>query len=222
MKKTIFDDGFQSYLTENASFDGRDGIPKLYDTNNAEIPQRLVSFNKAKSDLLKTGYVHFYTHDSQYGDFLANTKKYIPLLRQFDGVITPDPTIIIGKSRCLHATSTYMNRAIGFYLQTQGIPVIPNVRWGDPSTYEFCFLGVPKGSVVSIGTHGAIARDKSTNNLLRNYFKHGLKEMLIRLEPKDVIVYGYMPDDIFGDFKNKTRFHRFPSEFEQTHKKGGN
>lgn len=221
MRKTIFKDGFQDYLVSEAELVGADGIPRLLKTTNTEIPCRLVPFNKAKNDLLKTGYIHFYIHDSEYKEILVNTKKYLPLFRKFDGVITPDPTMIIGKSRCLHVISTYMNRAVGFYLQTKGIPVIPNVRWGDPSTYEFCFLGIPKKSIVCISTHGAIAKDKSNNNLLRNYFKLGLREMITRLEPSDVIVHGRMPDDIFLEFKNETLFHRYPSEFEQTHKKGG-
>lgn len=221
MRKTIFNDGFQDYLVEQANFEGKDGIPALVNCNNVEIPSRLVPFNKAKTDSLKTGYIHFFIHDCQYGGILTNTKRYLPLLKQFDGVITPDPTIVIGKSRCLHTVSTYMNRAVGFYLQTQGIPVIPNIRWGDPSTYDFCFLGVPKNAIVCISTHGAIARNKSNGNLLRTYFKAGLKEMLSRLQPSDVIVYGFMPKDIFGEFEGRTRFHRFPSEFEQTHKKGG-
>lgn len=44
--------------------------------------------------------------------------------------------------------------------------------------------------------------------------------MIEVLEPADVIVYGCMSDSVFSEFKNKTRFHRFPSEFELTHKKG--
>ncbi len=220
MKKTIYDDSFQDYLVENAKFEGKDEIPCLANLHNVEIPNRLVPFDKAKHDTLKTGYIHFYIHDYKYAEILTNTKKYVSLLSQFDGVITPDPTIVIGKSRCLHTVSTYMNRAVGYYLQKEGIPIIPNIRWGDPSTYEFCFLGIPKKSIVAISTHGAIAKNKLDHNLLRTYFKMGLKEMLKRLEPSDVIVHGYMPKDIFDEFKDMTIFHRYSSEFEQTHKRG--
>lgn len=220
MRKTIYDNGFQSYLIKNAEFEGKDGIPKLLDINNQEIPIKLIPFNKVKYDKNKQGYVHFYIHDKYYDEILTKTWKYVKTLRSFDGVITPDPTIIIGDSRCTQATCTYINRAIGFYLQNKGIPIIPNIRWGDPSTYEFCFLGVPKNSIVAISTHGAIARNKEDGNLLRKYFKMGLEEMLKRLSPTDVIVHGYMPDDIFKEFENKTRFHRYASEFEQTHMKG--
>lgn len=219
MRKTLFDDGFQDYLVDGAKFEGHDGIPCLMKTKG-KIPSALIPFNKARTCKSKHGYLHFYIHDCQYGEILTNTKKYDDLISQFDGIITPDPTIIIGMPHCIQAASTYMNRAIGYYEQSRGINIIPNVRWGDPSTYDFCFLGIPKHSVVAISTHGAIAKEKSTDNLLRRYFKQGLEKMLEVLEPTDVIVHGFMPPDIFNDYIYQTDFHRFPSEFETTHKKG--
>ena len=44
--------------------------------------------------------------------------------------------------------------------------------------------------------------------------------MLENLEPKDVLVHGYMRDTVFGEFAEYTNFHRYPSVFEQTHGKG--
>lgn len=75
--------------------------------------------------------MHFYMHDKSFARMLCFTSRYIDLLRQFDGVITPDPSLLINQSKCLQETNTYMNRAVGFYLQKNGIPVIPNVRWSD-------------------------------------------------------------------------------------------
>lgn len=114
-----------------------------------------------------------------------------------------------------------MNRAVAYHLQKEGIPVIPNIRWGDETTYSFVFLGIPKNTIVAISTHGCIKKDSKNNNYLRKCFKKGLKEMLKQLEPKMVIVYGYMPNDIFEEFKKDTKFVRYPSEFEQTRKGGG-
>ena len=218
MRKTIFDDGFQDYLIDGAILEGNEGIPKLLKTSG-EIPSTLIPFDKARTAENKRGYLHFYIHDSRYGQILKNTKKYNDLIRQFDGIITPDPTMVIGMPRCVQVMATYMNRAIGYYVQCQGIKVIPNIRWGDPSTYDFCFLGVPKHSIVSISTHGAIARNKATNNAMRTYFKEGLNKMLDIIEPTDVLVYGYMPKDIFEDVQSRANFYRYPSEFEITHPK---
>ena len=105
-----------------------------------------------------------------------------------------------------------MNRAVGCYLQSQGLYVIPNVRWGDERSYttvelpeKFAFLGVPKNSIVSIGTYGCI---KSREN--KQYFVEGLSAMLDELSPEVVLVYGGMPESIFGQFKGKTKFVNYP------------
>ena len=111
----------------------------------------------------------------------------------------------------LQISNTYMSRAIGHYLQQQGIYVIPNVRWRDERSYttcelpeKFAFLGLPKHSIVSIGTYGCIQ-----SKINKYYFKEGLRAMLEELEPEVVIVYGSMPDSIFGEFKCKTKFIQY-------------
>lgn len=213
-KRSILDDGFQAYLTEGAAFVGAAGIPMLMDLKNTQIPKALISFGKARSCKNKRQYVHFYSHDREFSRILTSTSHYLELMKQFDGVISPDCSILVGQSPCLQQTNTYMNRAVGFHFQKNGIPVIPNIRWGDRSTYGFCFLGVPQNSIVSIGSHGCL-RDKE----LRRHFKTGLAAMLEVLYPTDVLVYGRMPEDIFGEYMDQVRFHHYPSELERAHPK---
>ena len=102
------------------------------------------------------------------------------------------------------------------YLQKNGIPIIPNIRWSDESSFEYCFLGVPKHSIVSVSTHGCI-----TSRAERKMFKIGLNAMLDELAPHTVLVHGYMPDDIFGEYLQNVEFHRYASQFERTHRKVG-
>ena len=111
---------------------------------------------------------------------------------------------------------TYRGRAIAVWLQNNGIEIIPNIRWSDESSFEYCFLGVPKRSIVSVSTHGCIR-----SNEQKRIFKSGLKEMIRVLEPTDVLVHGYMPDSVFAEFKNDVKFHRYKSQFERTHEKEG-
>lgn len=35
-------------------------------------------------------------------------------------------------------------RAYGYWLGKNGIPVINNIRWGTPETFEYCFEGIPE------------------------------------------------------------------------------
>ena len=215
MKKTILDDGFQAYLTKGAILVGNPGIPMLLDLKNTQIPKGLVPFNKIGTEKDKNKYVHFYIHDYQFSQALTSTTKYVDKLKQFDSVITPDCSMLINQAQCLQQTNTYFNRAIGFYLQKQGIPVIPNIRWSDAKSFEYCFLGVPKHSIVSISTHGCIR-----SGAQKEMFKIGLNEMIKQLEPSAVIVHGFMPESVFNDYLNSNLFYRFPSEFETTHIKG--
>ena len=72
-----------------------------------------------------------------------------------------------------------------------------------PVNYQrnLLFLGIEKHSIVSIGTYGCIQGKE-----YRRYFYEGLKAMLEELEPKVVLVYGAMPDDIFEEVKKTTEF----------------
>lgn len=216
MRKTILDDGFQAYLTEGATFVGAPGIPMMMNLNNVQIPKDLLPFRKANTCKNKRQFIHFYQHDKTFYSVLTATKKYLDVFKQYDGVITPDCSLLIGQAPCLQQTNTYMNRAVGFYLQKQGIPVIPNIRWSDESSFEYCFLGVHPGSIVSISTHGCCKSKEQ-----RKIFKTGLDAMLKTLRPSAVLVHGFMPEEIFDEYLNQFKFYRYASEYERTHKRGG-
>ena len=214
--KSIFDDGFQAYLTEGATFVGKPGIPMMMNLNNTQIPLDMIPFDKARMSQNKRRYVHFYMHDRAFSRVLTATTKYLDRLKLYDGVITPDCTMLIGQSPCLQEANTYMNRAVGFYFQKQGIPVIPNIRWSDESSFDYCFLGIPTGIMVSVSTYGCIQTKEQ-----KLMFKTGMRAMIDTLHPPVTLVHGYMPDEIFGEFKEETEFHRYQSQFERTHQKGG-
>lgn len=212
-EKNIIDDGYHNYLVERTELVGSPGIPMMLNLHNTVIPRSLISFDKCRNAPDKRQYVHFYMYDKGFNSVLTATKRYVELLRLFDGVITPDCSMLIGQSPCLQQTSTYFNRAVGIYLQRQGIPVIPNIRWSDERSFEYCFLGVPQGIIVSISTHGCIRTDNQ-----KEMFRKGLDEMIRVLKPKGILVHGHMPDKIFGEFLSVVPFYRYPSQFELTHK----
>lgn len=214
MRKCILDDGFQAYLTEGSALVGTPGIPMLVDMHNTEVPSDIVPFEKCHREKNRRKYVHFYMHDKGFANVLTSTKRYVDLFRTYDGVITPDCTMLVGQAQCLLQTNTYFNRAVGVYLQKQGIPVIPNIRWSDESSFEYCFLGVPRYTIVSVSTHGCIRSAEQ-----KKLFRIGLQAMIDELAPTDVLVHGYMPDSVFSPFDGLTRFHRYPSQFERTHGK---
>ena len=88
--------------------------------------------------------------------------------------------------------NTYRGRAVGAWLNDNGIPTIPNVRWGDERTYELACLGVECNSTIAVGTHGCIKSQE-----YKHMFIKGFDYILNKLQPKNVVVYGSAPSRIF-------------------------
>jgi len=221
MKKTIIDDGFYSELVETAQFAGIHEIPILECPENIIIPSGLIPYSQINKTKDHSEFIHFYEHDIKFRDIITSTGKYYSKIKEFAGVISPDCSLYRDMPLVLQFANTYMNRAVGYYLQHNGIYTIPNVRWGDERSFtnEYCgekvaFLGIPKNSIVSIGTYGCI---KSRED--RYFFKAGLAAMLEELTPQVVLVYGSMPESVFGNYSKYTTFYRFPDWISQKRKK---
>nr|WP_027870322.1 DUF4417 domain-containing protein [[Eubacterium] cellulosolvens] len=215
MSKTIenlVDEGLRVSLVETAFFDGDLEIPCIQAPKNIIIPNGMVPFSIRERSLKHNDFVCFYEHDIKFRDILTHTEDYVDDLKRFPGIITPDCSLYVDAPLIVQLTNIYLNRAIGHYLQSQGLYVIPNIRWGDERTFttemfrsKVAFLGVEKHSIVSIGTYGQIKTAES-----KQLFRNGLIEMLDELEPEVVLVYGSMPDKIFHGLLNRTRFISYP------------
>ena len=120
---------------------------------------------------------------------------------------------------CMQQWSTYKGKALAHWWQVNGIEVIPNIRFADSRSYNFCFDGVEKNSTVAVGTHGCIK-----NIVDREEFIQGLAEMVVRLSPRVIIVYGAAPDSIFKKYRDMgIDIIQFDSAFSIAHasKKAG-
>lgn len=114
----------------------------------------------------------------------------------------------------VQAYNTYRGRALGHWLQENGVRVIPNIRFGDERTYDFCCAGITPGETIAIGSYGCI-KDRED----RRYFKQGLSFVMDTLHPKRLIVYGDAPGDIFLEYRNRgVLIQQFDSEFAKTRK----
>lgn len=214
MSKNIIDDGYSSYLVDGATFVGKYQIPSIPKHDVILIPKDMVPFDKRNVVKERDLAIDFYMHDVTFRQILTSTSKYLDELSRFAAVISPDCSLYRDMPLCLQITNTYMNRAVGFYLQKHGVYVIPNVRWGDERSFEFCFQGLPTNDIVCISTHGCIKGEEN-----KYYFKLGLEEMLIVLKPQVVLVHGSMPNEVFANFLNETKFVHYESYISKM--KGG-
>lgn len=203
--KSIIDDGFNAELVETATFAGLLEIPVINNPENYVITEKLIPLDQISKTDNYSETVQCYIMDKKFQDFIVNVKNYINELRKFKAVISVDCSLYYDMPLVLQMTNVYLSHQIGHYLQTQGITVIPNVRWGDersytriiPSEPPFAFLGYEKHGIYAVGTYGCCQSKEE-----KKHIREGLRSMIKELEPKTILIYGAMPDSIFNEFKD--------------------
>lgn len=143
--------------------------------------------------------VNFYIDDTKFTRFWNNPDKYMEHLKCFHSVTMPDFSISTGEKGMpmpLNIYNKYRNHALAWYLNMNDIKVIPSVSIADKDSYDWCFDGLPKHSLLSVCTNGRVRAKAS-----RIEFCEGFKVMCDRLEPIGVIIVGYMPDELKTDVR---------------------
>lgn len=176
-------------LLEGLTLTGKYNMPVLDATQT--IPSKLISFNECLQCAHPEQYfVHFYVDDYQFERVWNQPKRYTELLRRFAGVISPDFSMYLDMPRAQQIWNNYRSKLLAAFFQKHKLEVISNVSWSDSSSFDFCFDGLPQNSVLAISTNGCI------NNYSSLYFLDGYHEMLKRLKPAKVLVYGQVPKEI--------------------------
>lgn len=126
--------------------------------------------------------IHFYIDDYKMEGLYYNPERSIHRIAQYKFVITPDYSLYRDMPKAVQLFNVFRSRWCGAFWQSKGMTVIPNVSWGDSTTFEFCFDGIEEGSIVAVGTIGC-KRSKLA-------FMRGYNEMLKRIKPSAIICYG--------------------------------
>ncbi len=218
-KKAVIDDGMNPEFVAGAGFDGIFEMPIIKKPKEIIIPKGITPFSHRNRVTPQDEALCFNEMDTNFSDVLIEPDKYIGDFNRFCAIISPDCSLYRNAPLSVQITNIYRNRAIGHYYQQKGLYVIPQVRWGNDWTYTtkvlpepVAFLGVEKHSIVAIGTYGCICgRDN------KYHFKAGLEAMLEKLMPDIVLVYGPIPDKVFGDYKNTTKFVVYPDWVTRMH-----
>lgn len=146
----------------------------------------------------KNSILHFYVDDYQFERCWANPNNYIDHLKKFKYVISPDFSLYADLPKAHQIWNCYRNRLLAAFWQARGVKIIPNVSWGDESSFAWCFDGIPQNSVVAISTVGTRSNKKA--------FLRGYRRMLKVLKPTQIIVYG----KIYPEMKEKNLLNYEP------------
>ncbi len=205
LKRKNCKDIWNAAMVNNAIYSKHD-IPTFKSTTI--IPKQLISFDDAKrlikqkpDEFFPDLFVHFYIDDQifdgKYNSIWVNPKETLELLKHFGGVISPDFSTYVDFPFPIIIYNIYRAQAFGYWLTQNGINVIQNARWGYLDTWPYFFDCIPKYSNVCIGTVGSSLKKLKSRAL----FNEGILELVKRIQPKNIIVYGSANYPIFNQIK---------------------
>ncbi len=164
-----------------------------------ELPEceKFIAFNtllsRPKAEISRCG-VHFFVDDYQFERVWNNPQKWAFVLRDAKFVLSPDFSLYADMPICQQIYNVYRNRLIGAYFQKRDAWVVPTISWSDERSYGFCFAGIPKGSVVAVSNVGCVCDDET-----KRLWRAGFDEMIGRIEPSAVVLYGTKVDTGYGN-----------------------
>ena len=167
------------------------GIPVLQHTSVSRAPDWLVPYRQRirAHESLTDGCVHFFLDDYRFETVWNRPVKALAALAPYQTLLTPDFSLYRDWPPTLQLWNVYRNRWCGRFWQEEGFTVIPTVSWSTAVSYNFCFLGVPRRSVVAVSAVGVNLEAPLAYRL----FVDGFVEMVRRLEPLMVLSYGHLP-----------------------------
>lgn len=184
---------FKSYNLNMIDLDRCDGKYQMPHIEKEDfIPDDIIGFNYMLSNDNKNVGIHCFIDDYQFERLWNNPKKYLEKIQEYDCIFTPDFSLYTEMPLSMKIWNVFRSRLIGQWLQDNGCVVIPTISWCEEETFEFCFDGLEIGGTVAVSTIGV----KKTNMEL---WVQGMNEMIDRLKPKTILVYGGKVDYDYGN-----------------------
>ncbi len=174
---------YNLHIVDRYSLEGFYQMPVIQ--NDEYIPDHLIGFNYAKTSKDTGATIHFFVDDYQFERLWNTPEQYNEMLRKYECVLSPDFSLYMDMPIAMKIWNIYRSRLLGNYWQRQGMKVIPTISWAEPDTFQFCFDGIPEGSIVAISTIG-VKQDSGAMKI----WKDGMDEMIKRIHPEVILVYG--------------------------------
>lgn len=174
---------------DSANSFGIPDIPKAKFVKEELNNLLLLGFNQLKKDngMHSERIVHFFLYDYNFEKVWDNPKLYLKSLSQYKGILTPDFSMYIEMPYAIQLYNTFRNRWCGAYFASKGLRVIPTINWSDEKSFDFCFKGIEKGSVVAVSTY--MFHESNHHEDQKELFMKGYNKMLSEIEPEKIICY---------------------------------
>ena len=205
---------YSKYI-KGAELVGSEGFPKLSPTQ--AIPNNVISFNEWRAKQYPKGYwVDHFIYDYFFNCVYLNCDRYLDYYRKADGVIGTDYSAYRDMPACHRKENVGRNREIDYYLQSNGVNVIPVASYAYPRDFDWCLDGLPSNSSVAISTNGSMR-----NFVSREMFIDGAIEVQKRLDPSHLIIAGGPVPELDALFDNIVYYPNFSQRLSMRRRKNG-
>lgn len=167
-----------------------------------EIPENLKPYAFAQPiRTTRPLLIHFHTDDHRFQIVWNEPTRGLNSVcrEQVWAACSPDFSLWLEYPLAMQIWNTYRNRWVARLWQQHGVIVIPTVNWSWGGSFNFCFLGVAQHQILTLRTTKRLTV-KEKNNFLRGY-----RKMLDVLEPRHILWFGDIYDEI-SDSVPKTQF----------------
>lgn len=201
---------YNLYDYDETRTEGKYNMPVLEPVDH--VPSHLQGFNYVLNKPDYSACVHFFLDDYQFERIWQRPDFYIDKLVEFDSMLTPDFSLYLDMPMAMQVWNVYRSRLIGQIMQDYGLTVIPTVSWSYKESFDFCFDGLPKDGTLAISTIGVKQNEEQFA-----IWCAGVDEMIKRLTPKRLLVYG---GQVEYDYKGVEVIY-FDNAVTERMKKGG-
>lgn len=146
---------------------------------DGSIPDRFYRFRG--SPIGDAECMHFYLDDYRFQCLWNKPEYYAEKFKNLT-VLSPDFSLYSDWPSPIQMFNHYRKQWIGAYFSDMEINIIPTISWSDAQSYDWCFDGIMRNSIVSISTTGC--------KKFIDPFSEGFDEMMNILEPKIVLCCG--------------------------------
>lgn len=181
------------FLRNEFETEGRWGFPIIkkqqLDVNDIELISCSDVSKKNDKNLHKG--VHFFVDDFRFETIYNHPEKSLERYGKYRFLLTPDYSLYAEMDPWRQIESVGKARWVGAKWQEKGKIVVPTVSWGLARSFEFCFDGIQKNSIVAVGMIGC---KRNKGDFLKGYY-----QMLTKIEPEAIICFGDPFDEMDGN-----------------------